>query len=50
MAERAEKYHIQVVLGKIETESQVALAKQLNINLREGYLYQRPQPIKEEVE
>ena len=44
------KYHIQVILGKIETESQGALAKQLNINLREGYLYQRPQPIKEEVE
>lgn len=43
---KLKKYHTQVVLGKIETESQDALAKQLNVNLREGYLYQKPQQMK----
>lgn len=43
---KLEKYEVKVALGKIETEGQDALAKQLNVNLREGYFYQKPHQIK----
>lgn len=43
---KLEEYDVKVALGKIENESQDALAKQLNVNLREGYFYQKPHQLK----
>ncbi|MGN1272728.1 MAG: EAL domain-containing protein [Lactobacillus sp.] len=39
---KLEKYSVTGVLGKVESESQDELADQLNVPMREGYLYERP--------
>lgn len=39
------KYQVQEVLARVEDADQDALAKQLNIDMRQGYLYQKPQQI-----
>ena len=39
---KLEKYNITIALGKIETVNQDELAKQLQVDYRQGYLYQHP--------
>ena len=43
---KLKKYSVKDVLARIEDENQATLAKQLKVNYRQGYHYQKPQQIK----
>ncbi|MFR4967779.1 EAL domain-containing protein [Lactobacillus kalixensis] len=43
--QKLKKYDLNIVLGKVETQNQDDLAKQLKIDYRQGYLYQKPTQI-----
>ena len=43
------KYEVQEVLARVEDADQDALAKQLNIDMRQGYLYQKPQQMPKKI-